>query len=40
MDDDVQAAELIRAYDTKIAALIRMVGRQALEIALLKLASR
>jgi transposase len=35
-DDDVQAADLIQEYEAKIAALERMVGRQALEIELLK----
>src|SRR5271168_1274866 len=33
LDDDVQAADL---YEAKIAALERMVGRQALEIEFLK----
>ena len=36
LDDDVQAADLLQEYEAKIAALERMVGRQALEIALLK----
>jgi hypothetical protein len=36
LDDDVQAADLIQEYEAKIAALERMVGRQALEIELLK----
>ena len=36
MDDDVQAADLIQEYEAKIAALERMVGRQALEIEPLK----
>jgi len=35
-DDDVQPADLIRESEAKIAALERMVGRQALEIELLK----
>src|ERR1700676_4675109 len=35
-DDDVQAAHLLQEYEAKIAALERMVGRQALEIELLK----
>jgi transposase-like protein len=35
-DDDAQAADLIREYEAKIAALERMVGRQALEIEFLK----
>jgi hypothetical protein len=37
LDDDVQAADLIQEYEAKIAALERMVGRQALEIELLKI---
>jgi transposase-like protein len=36
LDDDVQAADLLQEYEAKIAALERMVGRQALEIDLLK----
>jgi len=36
LDDDVQAADLIQEYEAKIAALERMVGRQALELELLK----
>ena len=36
LDDDVQAADLIQEYEAKIAALERMVGRQELEIELLK----
>src|SRR3954465_6581976 len=36
LDDDVQAADLLQEYEAKIAALDRMVGRQALEIELLK----
>ena len=35
-DEDVQAADLIQEYEAKIAALERMVGRQALEIEFLK----
>jgi transposase len=31
-----QAADLLQGYETKIAALERMVGRQALEIEFLK----
>jgi transposase len=38
LDEDVQAADLIQEYEAKIAALERMVGRQALEIELLKAA--
>jgi len=36
LDDDVQAANLLPEYEAKIAALERMVGRQALEIEFLK----
>jgi len=36
LDDDVQAADLLQEYEAKIAALERMVGRQALEIEMLK----
>lgn len=36
LDDDVQAADLMQEYEAKIAALERMVGRQALEIEFLK----
>ena len=39
-DDDAQAADLLQRYDAKIAALERMVGRQALEIEFLKGALR
>jgi transposase len=35
-DDDAQAADLLQDYEAKIAALERMVGRQALEIVFLK----
>jgi len=35
-DDDVQAADLLQEYEAKIAALERLVGRQALELELLK----
>ncbi len=35
-DDDAQAADLLQDYERKIAALERMVGRQALEIEFLK----
>ena len=34
-DDDAQAADMIQEYEAKIAALERMVGRQALEIEFL-----
>jgi transposase-like protein len=36
LGDDVVTAELIDGYEAKIAALERMVGRQALEIDFLK----
>ncbi len=36
LDEDAQAADLIQEYEAKIVALERMVGRQALEIELLK----
>jgi transposase-like protein len=35
-DDDARAADLIQEYEAKIAALERLVGRQALEIEFLK----
>ena len=35
-DEDAQAADLVQEYEAKIAALERMVGRQALELELLK----
>src|SRR5258708_16921469 len=38
LDEDAQAADLLQEYEAKIAALERMVGRQALEIALVKAA--
>ncbi len=40
LDQDVQAADLLQEYEAKIAALERMVGRQALEIEFLKGAVR
>ena len=36
LDEDAQAADLIQEYEARIAALERMVGRQALELELLK----
>jgi transposase len=36
LDDDVEAADVLQEYEAKIAALERMVGRQALEIEMLK----
>jgi transposase len=35
-DDDARAADLLQDYEAKIAALERMIGRQALEIEFLK----
>ncbi len=35
-DEDNRAAELIQEYESRIAALERLVGRQALEIEFLK----
>ena len=35
-DDGARAADLLQDYEAKIAALERMVGRQALEIEFLK----
>src|ERR1700712_426112 len=40
LDEDVQAADLLQEYEAKIAALERMVGRQALEIETLSRDSR
>ena len=39
-DDDARAADVIQAYEARIAALERLVGRQALELEFLKGASR
>ena len=39
-DDDARAADLIQAYEARIAALERLVGKQALELELLKGAQR
>ena len=39
-DDDARAADLLQDYEAKIAALERMVGRQALEIEFLILLSQ
>src|SRR6188472_3272404 len=36
LDQDMASAELLSEYETRIAALERMVGRQALEIEFLK----
>jgi transposase len=35
-EDDARAADLLQEYEAKIAALERMVGRQAVEIEFLK----
>jgi transposase len=35
LDDDVQAADQLQEYEAKIAALERLVGRQALELEML-----
>jgi hypothetical protein len=37
LDDDVEAPGVLQEYEAKIAPLERMVGRQALEIEMLKL---
>ncbi len=39
-DDDAKAADLIQAYEARIAALERLVGKQALELEFLKGALR
>lgn len=39
-EDEFRAADLLQEYEAKIAALERMVGRQALELEFLKGASR
>jgi transposase-like protein len=39
-DDDARAADLLQEYEAKIAALERLVGKQALEIEFLKGALR
>ena len=39
-DDDAQAADLLQAYEARIAALERLVGKQALELEFLKGAHR
>src|SRR5207245_11809254 len=40
LDEDAQAADLLKEYEAKIAALERMLGRQALEIEFLRGALR
>jgi transposase len=39
-DEEIRAADLLQEYEAKIAALERMVGRQALELEFLKGALR
>jgi transposase-like protein len=39
-DDDAKAADLLQAYEARIAALERLVGKQALELESLKGALR
>jgi transposase-like protein len=39
-DDDARAADVIQAYEARIAALERLVGKQALELEFLKGALR
>lgn len=36
LDDEAQAADMIQAYEARIAALERLVGKQALELEFLK----
>jgi transposase-like protein len=40
LDEDVAAADLLQAYEARIAALERLVGKQALELEFLKGALR
>ena len=40
LDEDAQAADLIQEYEARIAALERLVGKQALELEFLKGALR
>lgn len=40
LDQDIAAADLLGAYEAKIAALERLVGQQTLEIEFLKKAQR
>src|ERR1700750_139432 len=40
LDDDARAADLVQEYEALIAALERLVGRQALELEFLKGALR
>jgi transposase len=36
LDEDTAAADLLQAYEARVAALERLVGKQALELELLK----
>lgn len=40
LDEDILAADLLQAYEARIAALERLVGKQALELEFLKGALR
>ena len=40
LDEDVAAADLLQSYEARIAALERLVGKQALELEFLKGAPR
>jgi transposase-like protein len=40
LDDDARAADLVQEYEARIAALERLVGRQALELEFLEGALR
>ena len=40
LDDDAEAADLVQEYEARIAALERLVGKQALELEFLKGALR
>lgn len=36
LDEDIAAADLLQAYEARVAALERLVGKQALELEFLK----
>jgi transposase-like protein len=40
LDDEAKAADLLQTYEARIAALERLVGKQALELEFLKGAAR
>lgn len=40
LDEDISAADLLQTYEARIAALERLVGKQALELEFLKGAPR